>query len=145
MQNRRDRLHAVDQPWAGPHNEPIGIDRPHLSVGETNRNVTSLVDRAREMKAAWRDQYHVWGLRHDAVPACLHRPLPRSARYGNPARGTDQVRHPVPSREWRVDPLDHCHPRARSSRNALNDHGQSRAQFTHEGMGLRQRPGSLPN
>lgn len=79
----------------------------------------------------------------DRVPRRRHRLLPWSGGDGSAAARRDEVRHPVPRREGRVDPFDHRDLRRRPPVDRRGDSGQPLTCFGDDRLGPRAHTGPL--
>jgi hypothetical protein len=142
VQDRRDRLNAVDKPRAWPYHQGVRVDRPHRNAGQRRRHGGGLGHRARQVETAWRDDDQVGVGGGDFRPGELFGASPAAGRDRLAARRGHQVRDPVPGRERRVHPLDDRDPGPRAARDARRHAGEAIAQASDDPR--RAVPGSGP-
>jgi hypothetical protein len=110
VQDRGDRLDAVDQARAGADHQAVAVDRPHLRAREVRDHRAGLLDRPVQVKSAGRHQHDVGlGRGHRGVRD-LHRAPPTTRPDRFAARRRHQIGHPVTGGERRIHPLDDRHP-----------------------------------
>jgi MoxR-like ATPase len=128
VQDRGDRLDAVDEARARADDEGVGVDGPGRHAGQRRRHGRGLLGRTLQVVAAGRDDDQVRGGVGDLLPAQLLGPVATAGRDRLAARGGHQVGYPVPGRERRVHPLDDRDPRPRAARDQGRHPGEALAE-----------------
>ena len=111
VQDRRERLDPVDQPRAGAHDEPVGVDGPDRDARQPVHDRRAWCTAAARWKPQGATTTRSGRASASAVQDVPTDRVPGARPTGSPTGGGHQVGDPVPGAERRVDPLDDEHPR----------------------------------